>query len=376
MNILVTGANGFIGRNLIINLKRLNDCEISEYDIDSNYDDLKAFLIKADVIVHLAGVNRPERDNEFRKGNSLFSQHICNILCEIKRQPLIIFASSIQAELDNPYGISKRIAEQEFFRLKENYNVPVAVFRLPGVFGKWCRPNYNSVVATFCYNIARGLPITIFDPNHKIDLVYIDDVIRSFIDVINHEYTETGNNFYSVKPVYNISLKDLADTIQSFRDSRTSLKLPDFNDRIEKCLYATYLSYMQEDDFAYSLEQRIDQRGELAELLKSDFAGQIFVSRTRPGITRGDHYHDTKVEKFAVLDGEAVIRFRQIYTNEIIEYPVSGKDFKVVDIPPGYTHAIENIGNKDLIVLFWADEIFNPSTPDTFFEPVIKGNKS
>ena len=376
MNILVTGAKGFIGKNLIVNLKRRTDYNVSEYDIDSDYDDLKASLLEADVIVHLAGVNRPKNDDEFQKGNSLFSQDICNLLCEMKRQPLIIFSSSVQAELDNPYGISKRIAEQEFFRLKENYHVPVAVFRLPGVFGKWCRPNYNSVVATFCYNIARDLPITISDPNHKIDLVYIDDVIGSFIDVIDHRNIEPGNDFFLVEPVYYISLKDLAGTIQSFRDSRTSLKLADFNDGLQKCLYATYLSYLPEDDFTYLLEQRIDQRGELAELIKSDYAGQIFVSRTRPGITRGDHYHDTKVEKFAVLDGEAVIRFRHIYTNEIIEYPVSGKDFKVVDIPPGYTHSIENMGQTDLIVLFWADEIFNPTKPDTYFEPVIKEHKS
>ena len=242
----------------------------------------------------------------------------------------------------------------------------VFVFRLPGVFGKWCRPNYNSVVATFCHNIARDLPIAISDPAREIELVYIDDVVRAFIDIMDGRLPASEGKYFIAEPTYRISLGVLAKTIQSFRDSRVSLALPDMSDPLIRALYATYVSYLPADTFAYALNQRIDPRGELAELLKSHHIGQIFVSRTRPGITRGNHYHDTKVEKFLVLEGNAMIRFRHIMAGDVIEYPVSGCEFRVVDIPPGYTHSIENVGKTDLIVLFWADEVFNPDMPDTF----------
>jgi UDP-2-acetamido-2,6-beta-L-arabino-hexul-4-ose reductase len=372
MNILVTGSKGFIGKNLLVSLKRRNNLDVIEYDLDSNPEKLDELLSNADVIFHLAGVNRPQNEDEFQKVNTDLSKHICDTLREYKKKPLLLFTSSTQATLDNPYGRSKRIAEEEFFRLNKESGVPVGVFRLPGVFGKWCRPNYNSVVATFCHNIARNLPINISDPNHEIELVYVDDVVRCFLQSMDSKALPQENGFYYVKPTYTINLGKLADTIHFFRDSRSSLQLSNFNDPFNRSLYATYLSYLSTDDFAYSLDQRVDQRGELAELLKSSHFGQIFVSRTRPGITRGNHYHDTKVEKFVVLEGDAVIRFRSILPeiggqkSEVIEYPVSGRDFKVVDIPPGYTHSIENIGQSDLIVLFWADEIFDPSSPDTF----------
>jgi len=285
---------------------------------------------------------------------------------------MVLFSSSAQAVLDNPYGISKRIAEENFFGLNRESGIPVAVFRFPGIFGKWCRPNYNSVVATFCYNISHGLPITISDPDHKIELVYIDDVIHSLLQAMDGKIMPQKDGFYGVPKTYSVTLRRLADTIRFFQESRKTLQLADFNDPFIRCLYATYISYLPTNAFEYPLDQRVDQRGELAEMLKSTQAGQIFVSRTRPGVTRGNHYHDTKIEKFIIIQGDAVIRFRHILGEEIIEYPVSGRQFQVVDIPPGYTHSIENVGQNDLVVLFWADEIFDPTSPDTFPMSVIQ----
>jgi len=370
MKVLVTGAKGFVGRNLGVALKRRADVELIEYDIDSPEGSLEESLSKVDVIYHLAGVNRPERVEEFTEGNFDLTRRICSTLKRLGRKPLLLLSSSMQALLDNPYGVSKRQAEEEVFAFGEETGAQITVFRLPGVFGKWCRPNYNSVVATFCHNIAHDLPITISDPAKEIKLVYIDDVMRAFVGVMDEMPPVMDGKYCRVKPTYRITLGALAETIRGFRESRVSLSVPDVNNPLVHALYATYISYLPTDAFAYALTQRTDPRGELAELLKSPHIGQIFVSRTRPGITRGHHYHDTKVEKFVVLEGDAVIRFRQILGGDIIEYPVSGHEFLVVDIPPGYTHSIENVGQNDLIVLFWADEIFDPNIPDTYFEKV------
>jgi len=368
--VLVTGAKGFIGKNLVIALRRRVDVTVIEHDIDSPAAVLEESLARADVIYHLAGVNRPERVEEFTQGNFEFTRLICDTLRKLGHKPFFIFSSSVQAALDNPYGNSKRQAENAVFSFGSETGSPVAVFRLPGVFGKWCRPHYNSVVATFCYDIARNLPITISDPIREIELVYIDDVICTFIGLMESRKPAQDGDYCKVVPTYRITLGSLADMIRGFRESRVDLTVPDMSDPLKRALYATYLSYLPKDSFAYTLSQRKDARGELAELLKSQYIGQIFVSRTRPGITRGQHYHDTKVEKFVVLEGEAVIRFRHIVDGDVIEYPVSGHEFRVVDIPPGYTHSIENVGSNDLIVLFWADEIFNPHVPDTIGMPV------
>jgi UDP-2-acetamido-2,6-beta-L-arabino-hexul-4-ose reductase len=363
--ILVTGAKGFIGKNLCIVLKRRTDAEVIEYDIDSPSGLLEEALSKVDVVYHIAGVNRPERIEEFTEGNFDLTRQICDTLRRLDRKPLFLLSSSIQALLDNPYGLSKRKAEEVVYMLGKEKGAPIAIFRLPGVFGKWCRPNYNSVVATFCYNIARDQPIAISDPLREVELVYIDDVVRTFIGVMDNQQPVSDGKYCLVEPTYRISLGALSETIQSFRKSRISLSIPNVSDPFVHALYATYVSYLPTDTFVYALPQKTDPRGELAELLKSPYIGQIFVSRTRPGITRGHHYHDTKVEKFVVLEGDAVIRFRHILGGDVIEYPVSGREFYVVDIPPGYTHSIENVGVNDLIVLFWADEIFNPDVPDT-----------
>lgn len=364
-SVFVTGAKGFIGKNLVVALKRNAGVDVIEYDLDCPAGLLEEGLSRADVVYHLAGVNRPERVEEFTAGNVDLTRNICATLMQKNRTPLFVLSSSCQAALDNPYGLSKRRAEEEAFEFGGSTGALVSVFRLPGVFGKWCRPSYNSVVATFCHNIAHDLPITISDPAREIELVYIDDVIRIFIGVMDGRQPVSDGKYCLAEPTYRITLGALGKTICDFRESRFSLSLPDMSDPFVRGLYATYVSYLPSDSFAYPLSQRIDPRGELAELLKSSHIGQIFVSRTRPGITRGHHYHDTKVEKFVVLEGDAVIRFRHILDGDAIEYPISGREFRVVDIPPGYTHSIENVGQNDLIVLFWANEIFNPDFPDT-----------
>lgn len=363
---LVTGAQGFIGRNLVAALRRRPELELVEVDVGSGEAGLRGALTVADVVFHLAGVNRPERVEDFEQGNAELTRSLCCALQEAGRRPLLVLSSSTQAALDNPYGRSKRAAEKAVFAFEEAAAAPVRVFRLPRVFGKWCRPNYNSVVATFCHSIARGFPIEVSDPKRVVELVHVDDVVRAFVGLLDGIEPAVHDGFCSVRPVYSIALGDLASTLQGFRESRTTLNLPDLADDVTRLLYSTYVSYLPEDGFAYPLEQRRDPRGELAELLRSHHFGQIFVSRTRPGITRGNHYHDAKVEKFVVVEGEAVIRFRSLLGGDVIEYPVAGGDFKVVDIPPGYTHNITNVGSRDLVVLFWASERFDPARPDTY----------
>jgi UDP-2-acetamido-2,6-beta-L-arabino-hexul-4-ose reductase len=366
ISVLVTGAKGFIGTNLVVALKRRDDVDVIEHDLDSPIDRLEEGLAKADVIYHIAGVNRPERVEEFTKGNFDLTREICDALRRLDRKPRLVLSSSTQAALDNPYGLSKHQAEEAVFDFGRETGAPVFVFRLSGVFGKWCRPNYNSVVATFCHNVSRNLHLTISDPTQEIELIYIDDVIRTFVGIIDRRLFGSEGKYCIVEPTYRIPLGALAEMIRRFRDSRLSITLPDMSDPFARALYATYVSYLPPDSFAYALTRRSDPRGELAELLKSPHIGQLFISRTRPGFTRGNHYHDSKVEKFVVMEGDAVIRFRHILGGDVIEYPVSGPEFRVVDIPPGYTHAIENVGQNDLIVLFWADEIFDPDIPDAF----------
>lgn len=370
---VVTGSKGFIGRNLMEALRRCPNVEVKGFDIDSSFENLATALRESDAVFHLAGVNRPDRIEEYEEGNHVFTKKLCTILEESNKTPLIVFSSSIQVGLENPYGKSKLRAENELKDWSKRTGAGVSMFRLKNVFGKWCRPNYNSVVATFCHNMTRGLPITISDPVKKIELVYIDDVISAFINCLKNP--PQGYEFRNVSPFFIITLGELARKVEMFRDSRESIFLPDFSDSFTKRLYATYISYLEKRDFAYRLDTREDARGELAEFLKQANFGQIFISRTKPGITRGNHFHHTKVEKFFVVEGNAIIRFRMIDRDEILQYQVSGKDFKVVDIPPGYTHSIENIGHDDLITLFWADEVFNPKDPDTYHLDVIENDK-
>lgn len=325
----------------------------------------------ADVVFHLAGVNRPVADEEFTTGNAVFTESLVSALRAAGRAPVVLFASSMQAELDNPYGASKRAAEEILRRYAHETNARVVAFRLPNVFGKWSRAYYNSVVATFCHSIARDQPITISDPGRELELVYIDDVVAAFVD---ESRRHGGSGGYTVAapqiPTTIITLEGLADLVRSFRRMRDTLLVPDLSATFTRQLYATYLSHVEPHRWQYELEQRADERGELTEWIKSSAFGQIFVSRTRPGVTRGNHFHHTKTEKFFVVAGEALIRFRPVTGGEVVEFRVRGSDARVVDIPPGFTHSITNIGREDLVTLFWASEIFEPSRPDTIYEPV------
>lgn len=368
--ILITGSDGFMGRNLIEAFNRLPDITILKFDITGPEESLFSNLERADVVFHLAGVNRPEREEEFTKGNADLTNRVVERLLQREKKPMLVLSSSIQAALDNPYGRSKRKAEEAVEKYGSS-NGNAVIFRLPNVFGKWSRPNYNSAVATFCHNIARGAEITISNPKNIVELIYIDDVVRAFVELLA-DSVRTGTRHITAGPVTKISLEELTNELYCMRDMRTKLLLPDMSDRFRRSLYATYLSFLPADKFDYQLVKHEDPRGSLAELLKSSHFGQIFVSRTKPGITRGNHYHDTKVEKFCVVEGQAIIRFRHISDGEVLSYSVNGEEFRVLDIPPGYTHSIENVGTRDMVVLFWSNEQFNPNMPDTFALPVIE----
>jgi len=366
--ILVTGSNGFIGSNMVSRLRRMDGVLVLTFDIHDSFEELEAVASEADFIFHFAGVNRPENVDEFKTGNTDLTCQIISILEKNKRKTPVLMTSSIQSELDNPYGKSKKAAEDILSGYGQR-GESVYIYRLSNVFGKWCRPNYNSVVATFCHNIAHGKEILISDRNHLLDFVYIDDIVDEFILVLEKGKIEK-EKYYTTGPVYQVSLGELADLLYKFHDIANSLCVPDFSNAFVKKLHATYLSYLPEDRFAYKLKLHADDRGDLFELIKSRQFGQIFVSTTKPGITRGDHYHHTKNEKFCVIRGQAQIKFRHILNEKIITYTVSGKVPEIVDIPPGYTHSITNVGASEVITLFWANEMFNMEKPDTYFEKV------
>ncbi|WP_245153470.1 NAD-dependent epimerase/dehydratase family protein [Chlorobaculum sp. 24CR] len=372
IKVLVTGSNGFVGKNLCSVLRMIESVQLYEFDIANSSVDLERMLSDVDVVVHLAGVNRPKNEQEFITGNAGLTESICSYLSRSGKAAKIVLASSIQAESVNPYGQSKLQAEETIRQYAENSGAKAVVYRFKNLFGKWCRPNYNSVTATFCHNVAHGLPISISDPSRVIELTYIDDVVNALVGEImdDDSHAQPGFSFAPDLSGYPISLGELADLITSFRNSRETLEMPGFDSSLIKALYATYLSYLDGEEFAYPLTIRSDERGCLAEMMKSRTFGQIFVSRTKPGITRGNHYHHTKTEKFMVVEGEAVIRFRRVDSDEVIEHRVSGKEFSVVDIPPGYTHHITNTGQGELVTLFWASEMFNPELTDTYFMPV------
>lgn len=364
--IVVTGAKGFIGKNLVAWLSTRSDLTILSLDIDDSAQTFANFLERADFVFHLAGTNRPKNPEEFKNGNTDLTQSILSKLKETGRRIPILLSSSIQAALDNPYGISKNEAEKAVARYAEATGSLVYIFRLPNVFGKWCRPNYNSVVATFCHNVANGLPLHLSNPEQELQLVHIDAVITAFLEAWEGNCQPDAGGICSVPESYQIRLKELSDRISSFPASRVNKYLPGFEDKLTRLLYSTYLTYLPEDAFSYPLEMKTDPRGWLAEFIRTPNAGQIFISVTKPGITRGNHWHHTKTEKFLVVQGNAIIRFRRIDGEHVIEYPVSGGHLQVVDIPPGYSHAITNLGDTDVITLFWASEAFDPSHPDTF----------
>ena len=379
MKILVTGAKGFIGRNLIEELKRQGH-EILTYDIDNTEEQLDEYAKSCEFVYHLAGVNRPENPEDFMFGNFGFTSVLLGILEKHGNKAPVMLSSSIQAGLDNPYGRSKKAGEELIFQYGKDNDVKVYVYRFPNVFGKWCRPNYNSAVATFCHNIARNLPIQVNETNPTLTLVYIDDLVKELVnalkgeanisDTYNKSQSGSEHRYCSVPEQYQIKLLDIVNMIYSFKESRKNLYIPDMKDPFTKKLNATYLSYLPEDKFSYELTMHTDARGSFTEMLKSDERGQVSVNISKPGITKGNHWHSTKNEKFIVVSGKARISFRKIGAEEIITYDVSGDKIEAVDIPPGYTHSITNTGDTDLVTVMWANEPFDPNNPDTYYEEV------
>jgi UDP-2-acetamido-2,6-beta-L-arabino-hexul-4-ose reductase len=367
--VLITGIRGFVGSNLETRLGKRSDLEVLAFDIDSGPRVLRDSLERADIVFHLAGVNRPSDPGDFEKGNHVLTRDMVDILVDGGKHTTVVASSSTQAALDNPYGASKRRGEEELERYSRMTGALVYVYRLTNVFGKWSRPNYNSVVATFCDQISKGQALRIDDPQRMMEFNYVDDVVGEFERIVDGRRPASGV-FCSVEPVFRLTVKELADRLSGFHVGRWKMIIPDFSDRLTRYLYATYLSYVATNALVYPLVKNTDTRGYLAEFLKSNEAGQVFISRTLPGITRGNHFHDTKTEKFFVLEGKARISLRHLKTGEKVDYMIEGTDCRVVDIPPGYAHSITNIGDRDLVVLFWANEIFDERHPDTYREAV------
>ncbi len=379
MKILVTGAKGFVGKNLVSTLYNIkdgkdksfvldSDITIFEYDIDTPEEMLNKYTAECDFVFHLAGVNRPKDEKEFMEGNFGFTSVLLEKLKKNENKAPILITSSIQAALDNPYGKSKKAGEDLLFGYGKENDVKVFVYRLPNVFGKWCRPNYNSAVATFCNNIAHDLPITVNDRSYMMNLVYVDDVVYEFINALKNAANLKEDGYCYVPTVHQITLGEIVDLLYSYKESRNNKETPYLKaDSFEKKLYSTYLSYLPENEFSYPAKMNCDDRGSFTELFRSNERGQVSVNISKPGITKGNHWHHTKNEKFVVVSGKGVIRFRKIDSDEVIEYYVSGEKIEIVDIPVGYTHNIENLGDTDMVTIMWCNECFDPDKPDTYF---------
>lgn len=410
MKILITGARGFMGKNLIAELNNIKEkktnrypgldpdtLEILPFDVDTEPALLEQYTKECDFVFHLAGVNRPKDPAEYKAGNFGFTSTLLDFLKKANNKAPVMLASSIQAALDNPYGKSKKAGEDRLFDYGCENNVRVLIYRFPNVFGKWSRPNYNSAIATFCHHIARGQPIQVNDPEVMLHLVYIDDVIEELLkalsgrehreekeqvkafkdDVINvvkinKERIATGKQFCTVPVDYKVKLGDVAQLIQSFKESREKLQVPDLSDPFTKKLYATYLSHLPEDQFSYPLKMNVDERGSFTEFIRTPDRGQVSINISKPGITKGQHWHHTKNEKFLVVSGKGKIQFRKVTNNTeakeaVITYHVTGHKLQVIDIPTGYTHNIINEGDDDMITVMWASEAFDPEKPDTYF---------
>ena len=368
MKILVTGSNGFIGKNLMLRLSEFPNYEAIGFDLENTQVELSKSVSEADAVIHLAGVNRPKDITEFIEGNTDLTVRLCKLIADTGRKIPLIISSSIQAELTNPYGESKRGAELAVEELANETGNPVVIYRLPGVFGKWCRPNYNSVVATFCSNIANELPIKINDPALSICLVYVDDVVEEFIRVLGE--IPSGLTRGAIDPTYDIALGTLAQQIESFKNCRESLVSERVGTGLVRALYATYVSYLPTTKFSYELPKYGDERGVFVEMLKTKDSGQFSFFTAHPGVMRGGHYHHTKTEKFLVIKGLARFGFRHVLTNQKHEVFTSGDKPEVVETVPGWTHDITNIGQDEMVVMLWANEIFDRHKPDTIASKV------
>jgi UDP-2-acetamido-2,6-beta-L-arabino-hexul-4-ose reductase len=381
MKILVTGAKGFIGKNLVAEFKNIklgktkhkllnSDITIFEFDKDSKPSLLDSYCEQADFVFHLAGVNRPKQEIEFMEGNFGFTNQLLENLKKYNNNCPIMISSSIQASLENPYGVSKKAGEDLLLNYGNETGAQVFVYRFPNVFGKWCRPNYNSAIATFCNNIAKGLPILVNDPNVQMTLVYIDDVVKELINCLVNQANKFGD-FYKVYTEHIIKLGEIIKLIESFKESRKTLQIPNLSNNFTKKLYSTYLSYLPQNQFSYPLKMNIDERGSFTEFIKSPDRGQVSINISKPGITKGNHWHHTKNEKFLVVSGNGVIRFRKVNEpTNVIEYFVTGNKLEVIDIPVGYTHNIENLGDNEMVTVMWVNEIFDPNNPDTYYDVV------
>lgn len=369
MRIVVTGGEGFIGRNLRVRLRELGYEHVTSVGRATPATELKRALSEAEFVFHIAGVNRPKDSAEFDAGNRALTATVCDTLRATRRPVPLVLSSSTQALLDNPYGKSKRDAELEVERYAAETGAPVFRFRLTNVFGKWSRPEYNSAVATFCYNIARDLPITINNPASPLRLVYIDDVVDGLVGAIRD--TSRSGDDVEVQPIYDTTVGELAAAIRSFAESRTTRVIPRVGTGLMRALYATYVSFLPTESFAYSLVRHGDPRGVFAEMMRTPDAGQFSFFTAGPGVTRGGHYHHTKTERFLVLQGQARFGFRQIITDERHELIVSASESRIVETVPGWAHNVTNIGHDEMIVMLWANENFDPARPDTVAAPVL-----
>jgi UDP-2-acetamido-2,6-beta-L-arabino-hexul-4-ose reductase len=368
MRILVTGANGFIGKNLCTRLSEKSNLEVLAITRESTAADLQKAASQADFVFHLAGVNRPQNVEDFQIGNTHSTQALCDALSATGRQIPIVYTSSTQADRDHPYGHSKLAAEEIILTYAKTSGANTLIYRLPNVFGKWCKPNYNSAVATFCHNIARDLPISINDPSANLSLVYIDDVVNTFIDLLDQPKSLGG--YQEIDPVYPTTVGEVVESIRSFKDSRDTMIIDRVGTGLLRALYSTYVSYFPTESFSYKVPKHGDARGVFVEMLKTPDAGQFSFFTAHPGITRGDHYHHTKTEKFLVIKGKAHFGFRNIATSETYELTTTGDEPEIVETVPGWTHNITNIGDEEMIVMLWANEIFDRSKPDTIAQKV------
>ena len=375
MKVLITGANGFVGKNLQLHLAERKDVQVVCFTRSDDVAQLPAMLQGVDFVFHLAGVNRPQDPLEFVSGNVDLTQTLCQAVCTMveatgKKTP-IVYTSSAQAGLDNPYGQSKRGAEDALLAAAHSYQVPVYIFRLPNVFGKWCKPNYNSAAATFCHNIARGLPIQVNDPAAPVTLVYVDDVIECFLQLMDGaDASVDADGFATMTPQYTTTVGELARQFQVFKDSRATLMTERVGTGLIRALYATYVSYLPVESFAYTVQQHADPRGVFVEMLKTPDCGQFSYFTAHPGMTRGGHYHHSKTEKFLVIKGQARFKFRHMQTGQYHELVTTGEKAEVVETVPGWTHDITNIGSDEMVVMLWANEVFDRTHPDTFACPL------
>ena len=371
MKVLITGAEGFIGQNLQLHLAERKEIEVVCFTRNHDVSHLLDLLQVVDFVFHLAGVNRPQDQREFTIGNAELTMTLCQEVSRIaeasgKKVP-IIFASSSQAVDDNPYGKSKLVAEEVLQAAIISHDIPIHIFRLPNVFGKWCKPNYNAVVATFCHNIARDMPIHVNDPDTPLTLVYIDDVIERFVMLMTGSDAVAGlNGFATVEPQYTTTVGQLASQIKAFKDSRTNLITERVGKGLVRALYSTYVSYLPAESFSYTVPQYRDTRGVFTEMLKTPDCGQFSFFTAHPGITRGGHYHHSKTEKFLVVRGEALFKFRHMHTGQKYEVMVSGEKAEIIETVPGWTHDITNIGTEEMIIMLWANEMFDRERSDTY----------